>query len=1193
MNRQHLEKIIGDFDLHRFKRFFSEKNRQFRESSEGVDVSDEDRFSNGQKLGAIDFEDGTLIVCAVEALRELTERSGKKAQYELGKRILKSNQVDAGIFIFYDAAGAFRFSLIYANYLGKKRDWSSFRRFTYFVNSDQTNKTFSQRIGDLKLTSIEEVKRAFSVEPVTKEFYEAIANWYFWAVEKCRFPDDAEVEDSGRNIAVIRLITRMIFIWFMRERGLVPRDLFRKNKVETILKSISDEESTYYRAILQNLFFATLSTKQSDRKFRSEVRGHKGYNPDFGNHNVYRYHELFRTADEIEDYFGEIPFLNGGLFECLDDKARRIYIDGFTSVKKNQPDVPNSLFFSSGEKADLNRVYGTKGKTYRVRGLLDILHSFNFTIDENSPDDQDIALDPELLGRVFENLLASYNPETASTARKATGSYYTPREIVDYMITESLKAYFMTHMESVKDLHSKLDELFQAGSDTNPFSPQESSSIVSLIEQVRIVDPAVGSGAFPMGALNKLVYILSKLDPGNELWKKAQLKAANAIPDPRIRKDAKARIEEYFQSKNADYGRKLFLIQKCIYGVDIQEIAVEIAKLRFFISLLVDERIDDSMDNLGIEPLPNLDFKIMQGNSLVSEYMGVDFDNGRDGQGTIDVDQADNDLIREFEQKKIEFQNEPDKERKARLKDDIDDMLIQLFEAKLKKHKATYFQKLKSIQEKYSVLRDDSQREEMIAKDKRTLAKSESFDLDKFEAEISEMSRKNRTRPFFAWKLYFAEVFNQDQPGFDIAIANPPYVEHKKLKPISKTLKKHYDAYSGTADLYVYFYELSLKLLCGGGTLAFISSNKFMKTSYGERLRALLATQKIRAILDFTDVRVFEALVASCVIIASKARPDKEVTVSFVDERLESLSSLRQYIHDHNTRVSASSLTGDIWQLSSQQLLDVKARIESDSQSLRSIGGIEIYRGITTGYNPAFIIDQATKQVLIEEDGNSSEIIKPLLQGRNIRKWTYIPSNQYILQTGYKVDIKRAYPAVWRHLKRHADKLKVRADQGVNWWNLRACKYYNEFEKEKIIWGLTADKWAFAFDDKKHYLPSNGYILTSDSLDPKYILAILNSKLMQFYFGFIGIMTAGGAYTLKHETIREMPIKQISKSQQKPFVDRVDEILEIVSSPGNPSNRGSNERVLKLEKELDELVYKLYDLSTSEIEVVESETEHG
>ncbi|MCK9265545.1 Eco57I restriction-modification methylase domain-containing protein [bacterium] len=828
MKRQILQDIINNFNEEKFIRFFREANDKFRHPNESLRHED-DNFGQGTKLEEIDFEDGNLIVCSLPVKKPLTERAGKKVQYELGKKILKETQTDAGIFIFYDKNGNFRFSLIYANYLGKRRDWSAFRRFTYFVSKDLTNKTFLQRISEGNFSSLEKIKEIFSVEKVTKEFYQDIAYWYFWAVKNSRFPKDAEVEDNGRNVAIIRLITRMIFIWFMREKGLMPKELFEKENINGILKNIDSDDSTYYRAILQNLFFATLNTKKGERQFRSEIRGYKGYNPDFSNQYVYRYHDLFTNSEKMEEYFGNIPFLNGGLFDCLDDGTNDIYIDGFTERKQEyQPSVPNFLFFSDEQNIDLNSDYGTKNKNYKVQGLLNILSSFNFTIDENSPDDADIALDPELLGRVFENLLASFNPETSTTARKATGSYYTPREIVDYMVVESLKAYFKTHLSEIDNIDGKLDTLFSKEKEENPFNKSESKELAELIESVRIVDPAVGSGAFPMGALNKMVFILGKIDPDNELWKQAQLAAANKIPDLQVSKIAKQQIEEFFKDKNADYGRKLYLIQKCIYGVDIQQIAVEITKLRFFISLLVDEKIDETKENYGIEALPNLDFKIMQGNSLISEFLGIDFDkeNGEEKEQTgLGFEEKADSIIKEFEQKKFDFQNESDRHKKNKLKQEVEDLMIKIFESKIKKQKAGYFRQIEDIERKYEILPNKKTREEQISKEKQKLSKKTGFDLENIEKQLREFTSKNKTRPFFLWKLYFAEVF--EKGGFDIVIGNPPYGakysnQEKEFFKMRYKSTKTYEGQRGSTDTFVIFTEMGFNILIKNGSLNFI-----------------------------------------------------------------------------------------------------------------------------------------------------------------------------------------------------------------------------------------------------------------------------------------------------------------------------------------------------------------------------------
>ena len=1185
MSRDTLQNLITSFDLHRFKRFFSEKNRKFKESEENLDYLADGMFSRGQKLGVLSLEDGYMIVCAIEAKKELTERSGKKAQYEIGKKVLKNTQMDAGIFIFYNQTGAFRFSLIYANYLGKKRDWNAFRRFTYFVSKELTNKTFLQRIGDGDFSALAKIKDAFSVEKVTKEFYEEIANWYFWAVENCRFPKDAKEEHAGRYIAVIRLITRMIFIWFMRERGLVRRDLFEESRVASILTELSAEESTYYQAILQNLFFATLSTKKEERKFRSEVRGTRGINPDFGNQNVYRYHELFRNPEKIENYFGEIPFLNGGLFECLDDKPNGIYIDGFTATKKHQPEVPNVLFFSDDKKADLNAVYGTKGKTYKVKGLLNILSSYNFTIDENSLDDQDIALDPELLGRVFENLLASYNPETSTTARKATGSYYTPREIVDYMVTESLKAYFRTRLSVVDDIDKKLDQLFSTGNIDNPFSRKDANTIVELIESVRIVDPAVGSGAFPMGALNKLVFLLNKLDPENELWKQAQLAAADSIPDPRIKKDAKNRIEEFFKTKNADYGRKLYLIQKCIYGVDIQEIAVEIAKLRFFISLLVDEKIDTSKDNMGIEPLPNLEFKIMQGNSLISEFLGVDFDNGQNkqesnGQAGLEIGLEDDSLIKEFERKKIDYQNEPDKDKKASLENEIENLMIKIFESRLQKK----YVELRTVEEKAKNIPKSNNREEYIRSEKAKFSKKHGFDLVHIEEQLREFTSNRKTMPFFPWRLYFAEVFKNG--GFDIVIGNPPYIQLQKGGGRLAHLYKNcgYKTYERTGDIYSLFYERGINLLRNCGHLCYITSNKWMRAGYGKSLRVFFLAQNPKLLVD-CGPGVFENTTVDVnILIIQKGDRQNHPTGVTLKQQLAN-HNLAEYIAQNKTPLTR--LTEEAWFIGSnaeQQLKDKIARIGKQLKEWN----VNIYRGILTGLNEAFIIDTATKERLCKEEPRSSEILRPILRGRDIVRYGYKWAGLWIIASGYDIDLPSKYPAIFKHLKQFEAKAKERDDQGLNWWNLRACAYYAEFEKEKVVWKRIGSVLRFGYDKNSIYCQDSTCIMTGKDL--KYICAFMNSKLGNGLLFDKAPKTGTGDVIVSVQALNPLlipPITSENRSIAQQIELLVDKILATNESPGFSASSEKQIQIMQLEVQIDQLVYQLYDLTLEEIAIVE------
>ena len=524
-------------------------------------------------------------------------------------------------------------------------------------------------------------KKTLDTSELNKRFFSEIANWYFWAVNWVTFP-----EDAGENVEVRSTTStiRLIFVWFIKEKGLVPNDLFDHEKIKEILISTDPQESSYYKAILQNLFFATLNQemnteqKPNNRKFRNLAKQSGSRDQNYMAHSLYRYEEHFKDKIRALDLFGGIPFLNGGLFECLDkedkhDPRKVLRVDGFSDHKKSQLNVPNFLFFSDDQSVDLNAVYGTKGRGYKVRGLIDILDSHKFTIAENTPIEEKVALDPELLGKVFENLLAAYNPETGVSARKQTGSFFTPREIVNYMTDESLIAYLkheyiayhesqttqssatppaqldlsgraepvqtqictqgVTLSDKQKDrIETDLRNLLTYNDEPHQFNDDETEALINAVDTLKILDPACGSGAFPMGVLHKLVFMLGKLDPRNQQWRQRQIDKVNRTIETAEKNDDSAvrentirdlereidNINEALERNELDYGRKLYLIENCIYGVDIQPIAVQIAKLRFFISLVVDQKMDDSRANRGVRPLPNLETKFVAANTLLS-----------------------------------------------------------------------------------------------------------------------------------------------------------------------------------------------------------------------------------------------------------------------------------------------------------------------------------------------------------------------------------------------------------------------------------------------------------------------------------------------------------------------------------------------------------------------------------------------
>lgn len=865
MSREILEGIIKNFSQDEFIKFFRDKNRNFSPLNEDFAYYNDDNFNNGLKLGEIRFSPSeNLIVCAFQAGQPLSERSGKKAQYEKGKKILKDTQADAGIFIFHDEPGNFRFSLIYANYLGKRRDWNNFRRFTYFVGKKQTNKTFLRQIGETDFLTLEKIKEAFSVDPVTKQFYNEIQGWYFWTMDKISFPDDYKYnagqpkDKEVRNATnLIRLITRIIFIWFLIEKELVPIDLFSKEKLKGIVLDFMENEKAYnfYNAILQNLFFGTLNQKMNERKFTKESSFLEN-KEEYGVKNIYRYADKFLISkDEVLKLFKDVPFLNGGLFDCLDkedDTGKVIYIDGFSRNPSKQALIPDYLFFQQKDEVVNLSQYGL-GK-HSVRGLIEILNSYNFTIDENTPIDQEIALDPELLGKVFENLLASYNPETATTARRATGSYYTPREIVDYMVETSLFEYLNGKFPEIDK--EKIKILLSYSDEVPEFSREEKHKLISAIDDIKILDPACGSGAFPMGILHKLVFSLQKLDPENKYWYELQYQKALKESQKVFKQNDKGQREERLKEINEtfdeginypDYARKLYLIENCIYGVDIQPIAIQVSKLRFFISLVLDQKVDARKENLGIRALPNLETKFVSANTLM----------GLDKPAPL------------FYPEKIE-----------KLEDDIKYLRHRYFQAKTRREKLDYQNKDRRLR---MLLLKELESIGYSSDSSEKIAKFDPYD-------------QNASADFFDPEWMFGIT-----SGFDIVIGNPPYIfaRNSVQKGLSEEDKRYfyhnYELAKYQVNLYPLFIEKATQILSKDGLLTFITPNNWLTINTNRSLREFVLEKSNIIIVNFY-AQVFEsAAVDSAVVIFTNNKSHQFVSLYEYTDGLHFIKKVETY----------------------------------------------------------------------------------------------------------------------------------------------------------------------------------------------------------------------------------------------------------------------------------------------------------
>ncbi|MBO5949654.1 MAG: Eco57I restriction-modification methylase domain-containing protein, partial [Fibrobacteraceae bacterium] len=867
---------------------------------------------------------------------EIRHNSKNDARVGLSKeafRFLANEWQDKALVVFVpeDSNDNYRFSLITIEKdesdSGRMiKHYSNPKRYSYFLGKGiacyTPNKYLNEK-GRVKekiengkqITAFEDLKNRFSVEVLTEAFYSELSDWYAWAVNVVRFPnklDDETDDDKYNHEAAIRLVTRLIFVWFLKQKHLIPEEFFdedyiRENLIECFNPNemenlfYKSEESKYYKAILQNLFFAMLNspiTKEgeselSERHFRSK-RG------DYDNNKLMRYESMFKNPQLfIELANRTVPFLNGGLFDCLDDKDNGNYVDGFSDRDKIKKSliVPDYLFFGEkvGKDIDLSEWYGDKKKKkVSTRGIIDILKRYNFTVEENTPFDQEVSLDPELLGKVFENLLASYNPETQTTARNQTGSFYTPREIVQYMVDESLIAHLKCMVG--EQFESEYRKLISYADEEILLTTEQKQQVMESIYHCKIFDPACGSGAFPVGMLQQMVHILSQLDPTNELWKEMMLDDAvrgsrNAfqVESKEEREERLKDIETSFDESlnNPDYARKLYLIENCIHGVDIQPIAIQISKLRFFISLVVDQKTNnDPTKNFGIRPLPNLEAKFVAANSLIP-------------LGKVEANLGRTAEIIALEEKLKEANHK-------------------IFGAKTVQTKRKWKEHLEKL------------RAEMADK----LADNGFLTKD----AVNQMASWNMFDQNSAASFFDADWMFGIKDGFDIVIGNPPYVQLQndggKLRKMYE--KCEFETFASTGDIYCLFYEKGYQLLKEGAHLCFITSNKWMRAGYGEKIRRFFVNKTNPMLLiDFGGVKVFKsATVDTNILLYSKNSRTQSTKCAVVSKQVKnSINNLSDFVQQQHTICTFTN--EESWVILSPIEQSIKQKIESVGTPLK------------------------------------------------------------------------------------------------------------------------------------------------------------------------------------------------------------------------------------------------------------------
>ena len=1007
-----------------------------------------------KQVGQIDIGVQPLQIFDVTVSdRVMMERNRVNIQRLIRK--VMENYSSAFMLFHYENDTRWDWRFTFCHKKGGQNDITDSKRYTFLLGPGQSCRTAAENFRKLyesrEALDVAKIETAFSVEALTKQFYRDLFEWYQLAVSDASnitFPNDTAIEDDDRDDIekkIIRMITRIMFVWFIKQKELVPDRIFDADFLSTILKDFdpySKTEGNYYNAILQNLFFGTLNRAIKDengntRKFASSSKRDVK--------TLYRYAELFSISEqEVINLFAEVPFLNGGLFECLDktrysDGVEQCYnFDGFSRNDarftdgrfKHRAVVPNNLFFAP--------------KT----GLISILSRYNFTIEENSPEEQQVALDPELLGKVFENLLGAYNPETRETARNQSGSFYTPREIVNYMVDESLIAY-LGNNDFVRSL-------FGSDFSFDEANAEEYKKTAERLKRIKILDPACGSGAFPMGLLNRIVEILKRISPDENV-----------------------------------YDLKLSVIENCLYGSDIQSIAAQITKLRFFISLICDCEKDASKPNFGIPTLPNLETKFVSANTLIAKKK-------RDPQGNL-------------------FEN-PEIEQTKR----------KLAEIRHKHFSA------KSASTKYRLRKED---EELRGKLINLLSDDNGFAQD----DAKQLAKwnpydQNDTSSFFdpEWMFGVAD-------GFDIIIGNPPYIQ---LQNNSGELAKLYEdcgysTFARTGDIYCLFYERGWQLLKEGGYLCYITSNKWMRAGYGDKTRGFFANKTNPLLLiDFAGVKIFESATVDTNILLFSKSDNLHKTLCAVTNKQnkDSVNNLSDFVRQQDTICDFS--TSDSWVVLSPIEQSIKKKIEAVGTPLKD-WDINIYRGVLTGCNEAFIIDTAKRDEIIsncqteDERKRTAELIRPILRGRDIKKYGYVENGLFLINThnGIRGKLPRIdindYPAVKAHLDRYWDKISARADKGDTPYNLRNCAYLEDFFKPKIIYPNMTKYMPFAYDNQGYLTNQKCFIMTGVHLP--YLTAFFNSNIFKICYRDCFPELQGGTRELSKIFFENIRIPQIDK----------------------------------------------------------------
>ena len=1164
MNKNEAKEIISstfssDFDEQRYKKFVSNLFKTY---------DPEDKIVEGQYIklaykafvikykitGTFEDREGHKIdILEVNLNKASTLERARTAQRNFVAEYLKSRNKDAALVAFVSPDNKeWRLSLVKLENtlevvdekLKTKEEITPAKRWSFLVGENEGSHTAQSRFVNILISdedpNLAELESAFDIETVTKEFFHKYTELYFQLkdhLDSLMAKDEIIKKDfEGKEISTVdfakKTLGQIVFLYFLQKKGwfgVAPDKQWGEGPKRFLRDLFTRKEkygANFFNDILEPLFYEALA----------QDRGTESIYPRLNNCRM--------------------PFLNGGLFEPMNG-----YLWETTDII-----IPDELF--SNDITD--KKTGDKGT-----GILDVFDRYNFTVNENEPLEKEVAVDPEMLGKVFENLLDIKD-------RKSKGAFYTPREIVHYMCQESLINYLYaeTNNEIPRNdlelfiqkgdriiendkiaLERQEERIKKYGNDKYkdstyslllPISVRtKAGKLDELLRNIKVADPAVGSGAFPLGMINEIV---------------------------RARKV----LNVYLKSDISDYELKKHTITHSIYGVDIDPGAVDIAKLRLWLALVVDEETP--------HPLPNLEHKIMQGNSLISEYEGIKlfdesiFDeekNQKTEQLALGLGKTSLELKMETLQDRIaSFVNESQRTKKQNLKKEIDDLKWELIEETLK----------------------------------------EQGKEDKLE-DIKKLRRKN-IRPFFIWKLEFSDVF-KGKGGFDVVIGNPPYVGDKGHKDIfrpiiNSDLGKRF--YAGQMDLFYFFFHLALDLGRKKAVCAFITTNYFL-TAYGaKKMRKDLKDRAmISSLVNFNELKIFASALGqhNMITIYSKEQSQKVLAHTAITKRIGVAND--KILADIVSRVDTNTMYNNISQIDlydgpenyirlsgvygngDSPITNICNKMQKNSKLLGKICKINAGIGVTVSkitakYKKNFPSDKYDIGdgifVVNKKEGSPLEksLLKNFVKNSDIHHYTFNFSDDYLIYITRNQNIDE-FPEIKKHLSKYKDILndQIKSYEEIfPWYALNRPRTSDIFEcDEKILVPYRSKNNNFAFSVTPTYGSRDVLFIRQDDPDYsiKYILGLLNSKLYYTWLYTRG-KRKGEILEMVAKPLSEIPIKKISPEDQKPFINLVDQILEITSTPVyNPKNPPVKQK--ELEKQIDELVYKLYELTDEEVRIVE------